>query len=98
MATEFDTAWQGQEIGNWMLVSNGEQPPSKIGGPRWRQWRSHNFIGRLVEKRDEEPRKMVFRLPRHNGALVSYDICERVGHQFEASDEEAAEAAVASFI
>lgn len=84
---DFATAWTTFDVDDYVAVSNGQVAPSVVGGPAWFMWRSHNFVGKLVEKNESAtPRRMQFELAPANGATVGYAIIEGVGHSFAASD------------
>lgn len=78
----FSECWDTAALGARVTVSNGLPEPSNPDGLPWRLWRSHNFTGALTEKRPGAPRRMVFELDPSNGATVSYEIIEGLGHSF----------------
>jgi hypothetical protein len=83
----FEDVWNSTPTGGYVAVSDGStQPPA--GGMRWFMWRSHNFVGRLVERDASSPRGLVFELQPQGGATVRYTIAENVDHTFELSDED----------
>lgn len=84
MSMSFGSAFATLSVGDSASVSNGLPEPSKVGGTPWKAWRSHNFTGQLVEKIEEAPRRMVFRLAQEGDARVSYTIIEGLGHSFTA--------------
>lgn len=84
MSMSFGAAFAIFNLGNWVVVANGNPEPSKTGGVPWRIWRSHNFTGQLVEKIEGVPRRMVFSLPEEGGAQTSYTIVDGLGHNFTA--------------
>lgn len=83
---DFATAYSTFSPGDYVAVSDGKPEPSRRGGIPWRHWRSHNFIGRLVEKASGKSRCMKFEIAPAGGTQVEYAICEGVGHTFEPSD------------
>lgn len=87
--SDFAATWSDTDVGDYIAVSDGKPMPSKVGGLPWRHWRSHNFVGRLVEKVAGEPRAMRFELATAGAAMVSYAIIEATPHDFSASDIDA---------
>lgn len=78
----FTECWDTAALGAVVTVSDGLPEPSNSEGLPWRLWRSHNFTGTLTEKKPGTPRRMVFELEPLNGATVSYEIIEGLGHTF----------------
>ena len=84
MSMSFGATFASVEIGQEVIVSNGNPEPTKIGGVPWRIWRSHNFTGTLIEKVEGVPRQMVIQLPEEGGVRTSYTIVDGRGHNFTA--------------
>lgn len=78
----FSECWDTATLSARVTVSDGMPQPSNMDGLPWRLWRSHNFTGSLVAKLDGTPRAMKFELSPANGATVSYEIVEGLGHSF----------------
>lgn len=84
----FAAAWSASTVGDYLSISNGQPMPSVVGGFPWRLWRSHNFVGRLVEKGagPAGQRMMLLELAPHAGAKIAYSVHETAGHTFAPSD------------
>lgn len=78
----FDEVWDGVAIGAIVSVSNGRSaPPGGLGAPRYNLWRSHNFSGALLEKREGPPRILVI-ADAANPKAVAYEVAADVAHTF----------------
>lgn len=86
----FAEAWAAFEIGAYVAVSDGMPEIPRAGNVSWRIWRSHNHIGKLVDKIEQTPRRMVVELSPINGATTQYELVEGLGHSFTASTKAAA--------
>jgi len=86
---DFALAWATFDPGDYVSVSDGSPEPSVTGGPRWWMWRSHNFVGQLIEKDDTAPRTMLFKLNKAGDAEISFRVSEAVSHTYIASTSDA---------
>ena len=82
----FAVAWPTFNIGAFISVSDGTVEIPHAGAVEWRCWRSHNHVGKLVEKIDQTPRRMIIELSPMNGAVTQYELVEGMGHDFTASN------------
>lgn len=82
---DFDTMWRFFEIGDEVGVSDSAPEPSKLSD-QWSAWRSHNFVGSIVERWQESPRTI--EISTHNllGNEVSYFIIEGSVDRFYCTD------------
>lgn len=78
---DFAQAWDEIEVGQRIVVSNGEPEPP---GPsvRWSMWRSHNHEGTVVDKLVGPPREICVQLDEIDGVQVTYGVSEAVVHDF----------------
>lgn len=83
MTMTFDEAFAALNIGDTVVVSDGNPKPSVIGALPYNIWLSHNFTGEVVSKSGTTPRSIKFSLPRENDAVISFTIVEGTPHNFE---------------
>jgi hypothetical protein len=77
----FDEVWEGVALGAVLIVSNGRSAPPESATLRFNVWRSHNFTGTLVAKRDVSGARKL-RIECAAPPPLAYDVAEDGGHTF----------------
>lgn len=81
----FSECWDTVSIGTRVEVSDGTPEPTNPNGNPYKMWRSHNFVGELVEKNGSTPHRVIaFRLDPDPLATLTFAVNESTPHTFVA--------------
>lgn len=80
---DFVSAWSRIDIGEMVVVRNGQPEPTIIGSLDWKIWSSWNFTGELMEKIQADTQILRFQVLVEDLAVLNYEVANLDNYTFE---------------